>query len=175
MPDEELHRAAPETAWQWGPKLSATTQARRLGAEAGISAGLAAVLPVDLGAWYNFTAIKEGGAVLLTKAPVRHERFYYESPFKAWVRDNAAGLVAKREEVLEFGLWIVTSTWTTDECAINVWNGVGKGVNVGFKTGVVEIGELAPAGEWWEDGSDAGWIRAKAFDVRCFACCLRSS
>lgn len=162
---EELHRASPETALQWGPKISETTKAHRLSAEAGISAGLAAALPVDLGAWYNFSSVREGGAVLLTKAPVRHERFYYESPFKAWVRQNAVNVVTKRKEVLESGLWIVTSTWTTDECAINVWNGVGKGVNVGFKTGVVEIGELAPSGEWWENGSDGGWIRAKALEV----------
>ena len=162
---EELHRAPPEAAVHWGPKISETTRARRLGAEAGISAAWATVLPVDLGAWYSFSSVKEGGAVLLTKAPVRHDRFYYESPFKAWVRQNAAGLVVKRKELLQCGLWVVTSTWTTDECAINVWNGVGKGVNVGFKTGVVELGELAPSGEWWEDGSDAGWIRAKALEV----------
>lgn len=103
--------------------------------------------------------------MLLTKALVKHEMSYYESPLKAWIRENAAVLIAKRNEILEFGLWIVTSTWTTEECAINVWNWVGKEVNVGFKTCVVEIGELAPSGEWWLDGQDGGWIKAKALDV----------
>ena len=162
---ETLSRAPPETVFQWGPKISSSTKAQKLSLEAGISATVAAALPADVGAWYHFSSVKEGGAVLLTKAPLRHERFYYESPFKGWVRENAAKLVETRKEVLEHGLWIVTSTWSTQECAINVWNGAGKGVNVGFKTGIVGIGELAPAGEWWEDGRDGGWIKAKAVDV----------
>lgn len=123
------------------------------------------MVPVDVGAWYIFESVKEGGAVLLTKGEVRHERFYYESPFKDWVRDNAVELAKKRKEVLEYGLWVITSTWVADECAINAWSGAGRGVSVGFKAGVVEIGELAPSGEWWEDGRDGGWIRAKALKV----------
>lgn len=141
-----------------------------MGAQAGIS-GLAATaaatvpLPVEVGAWYQFESVREGGAVLLTKGQVRHERYYYEEPFKKWVRDNAVGLVTRRKEVLEYGLWVVTSTWAAEECAINVWSGVGRGVGVGFRSGVVEIGELAPSGEWWEDGRDGGWVRAKALEV----------
>lgn len=130
--------------------------------------GLAAAMvpvPVDVGAWYQFESVREGGAVLLTKGNVRHERYYYEEPFKKWVRENAVGLVTRRKEVLEYGLWVVTSTWAAEECAINVWSGVGRGVGVGFKSGVVEIGELAPSGEWWEDGRDGGWVRAKALEV----------
>lgn len=74
-------------------------------------------------------------------------------------------LIEKRNEVIEYGLWIVTSTWSAEECAINVWNEAGKGVGVGFKSSAVGFGELAPSGDWYVDGQDGGWLKVKAEEV----------
>jgi hypothetical protein len=162
---ERLERAPSETSIQWGPKISAKTKAHKVGLKAGVSTAVSAVMPFDIGAWYRFSSEGEGGAILLTKSPVRHEKYYYESPFKVWIRDNATLLLKKRTEIVDYGLWIVTSTWSVEECAINVWSETGHGVSVGFKTSAVGLGELAPSGEWHEDGRDGGWLKVKAEEV----------
>jgi hypothetical protein len=163
---ERLKRAPSEKSIQWGPKISSKTKAQKLGLKAAVSAAVATAIPADIGAWYRFTAQEGGGAVLLTKAPLRHEKYYYESPFKGWLRDNATLLLEKRKEILEYGLWIVTSTWSTEECAINVWSEAEHGVGVGFKSSAVGFGEVAPSGDWYEDGQDGGWLKVKAEKVK---------
>ncbi|TAQ87224.1 hypothetical protein B7494_g4456 [Chlorociboria aeruginascens] len=159
---EQLERAPPETSIHWGPKISSKTKAQKVSLKVGLSAAVASAIPLDIGARYHFSSEDEGGAILLTKSPVRHEKYYYESPFKDWVRDNATLLITKRREILEHGLWIVTSTWSSEECAINVWNDAGHGVGVAFKSSAVGFGELAPSGDWFEDAQDEGWLKVKA-------------
>jgi hypothetical protein len=162
---EKLQRAPLETNIEWGPKASENVKARKIELSAGISSTIAAAMPAELAAWYNFSTSMSGGAILLTIPPVTHERFYYESPFKAWIRENAEALIKRRNEILEFGLWIVTSTWSTSECAINVWDESRKGVNVGFNTSVVAVGELGPAGVWQANVKNGGWVKYKAANV----------
>jgi hypothetical protein len=163
---ERLERAPPEKSIQWGPKISSKTKAKKLGLKAAVSAAVATAIPIGIGTWYRFTSQEEGGAVLLTKTPLRHEKYYYESPFKGWIRDNATLLVEKRKEILEYGLWIVTSTWSTEECAINVWSEAEHGVGVGFKSSAVGFGEVAPSGDYYEDDQDGSWLKIKAEKVR---------
>lgn len=162
---EELQAAPVDATARWGPKISESAEARKVALSAGISAAVAAAIPADLSAFYAFESSNAGGAVLLTAPPITHRKFYYESPFKGWVRDNAARVVEKRKEVLRYGLWVVTSTWATDECAINMWTDAGKGVEVGFRTSMIEIGELGPSGGWWADGRQGGWVKIKAAEV----------
>ena len=162
---EQLQAAPTDSSPHWGPKVSDSTVARKVELSAGISAAAATVLPADLGAWYAFESSKGHGAVLLTAPPVTHQRFYHESPFKGWVRENAAKILEKRSEILDHELWIVTSTWATEECAINMWTEVGKRVEVGFRSSVVGIGELGPSGNWQESSKDGGWVKIKAAEV----------
>lgn len=162
---EELQAAPVDATARWGPKISESAKARKVALSAGISAAVAAAIPADLSAFYAFESSNAGGAVLLTAPPITHRKFYYESPFKGWVRDNAVKLVEKRKEVLRYGLWIVTSTWATENCAINMWTDAGKGVEVGFQTSVIELGELGPSGGWWADGRQGGWVKIKAAEV----------
>lgn len=58
---EELHRAPPESVFQWGPKISENTNAQKVSFNAGISAGLAAALPVGIGTWYKFSSSRRIG------------------------------------------------------------------------------------------------------------------
>lgn len=104
-----------------------------------------------------FSTDKAEGAVLLTVPPVVHERYYYESPFKKWMKTNAAAILKRRPEVKEYGLWIITSTYATKACAINMWKEGGYRVEIGFLAKAVGIGELGPSGEWMKDARLEGW------------------
>jgi hypothetical protein len=156
---------APSESFTWGPKISSSTKALKSSLDVGLSSLVTTAIPADLGAWYKFESTRDGGAVLLTKGEIKHERFYYESPFKQWVRDNAVRLIQERPEILEQGFWIVTSTWSVERAALNCWKENGRTVGVGFKAGVVGIGEVAPSGEWVTGGGSEGWVGVESKEV----------
>lgn len=112
-PLENLPPLAKPEHQTWGPKLGKTTHGREIGLEAGISEPLllgTTGVPLGLGACFRFESEASCGAILMTSDPVVHERFYHESPFKRWVVANAKRLLAEREELKEYELWVVTST-----------------------------------------------------------------
>ena len=74
--DEQLERAPADRNVLWGPKVSSKTKTASVKLEGKLSEAAAAAVPVDVGAWYRFTTAEDGGALLLTKPPVRHERYY---------------------------------------------------------------------------------------------------
>ncbi|KAI9695007.1 MAG: hypothetical protein M1822_000624 [Bathelium mastoideum] len=122
---------------------------------------LAGVPLVGVGSCFRFETSTSNASVLLVNGAVSHRRYYHEAPFKDWVAANAKRILEERPEVREYGLWVVTSTWSAAEAAINCWSGRQKGVDVGFNVNVVEIGELAPKGSWYHAGGSDGWIRVK--------------
>jgi hypothetical protein len=159
----------------WGPKLGLKTHSHQVNLQAGLSQTLlaAAGTPISLSSHFRFESEESSGAVLVTSAPIVHERFYHETPFKAWVVANAGRLLAERSELRKCALWVVTSTWAAEEVAVNCWRNCRKAVDVGFQVGVVEVGEVAPTGSWVDCGAAAGWLRARGDDVSFFvACCL---
>jgi hypothetical protein len=169
LPDDLPAMAAPEDH-TWGPKLGTTTSVRQIDLTAGISQNVllaAAGVPLSLGSCYQFENKESTGAVLITGSPIRHERFYHETPFKKWVASNAKRLLTERAELKDHALWVITSIWTAEEAAVNCWRERHRAVNVGFNVGFVEIGELAPKGGWVDSGSAEGWIRVKGDEV-CF-------
>ncbi|KAJ6082737.1 hypothetical protein N7499_007611 [Penicillium canescens] len=150
----------------WGPKLGLKTHSHQINLQAGLSQTLLAIAgaPISLSSHFRFESEESSGAVLVTSAPIVHERFYHETPFKAWVVANAGRLLAERGELRECALWVVTSTWAAEEVAVNCWRNCRKAVDVGFQVGVVEVGEVAPTGNWVDCGAAAGWLRARGDD-----------
>ena len=128
---------------------------------------LATALPVNLSAAYAYSTEKANGAVLLTAPAVVHERYYFESHFKKWVKENAKILMQKRPEVKDYGFWIVTSTFATKLCEINMWKTGGKGVKVGFAAKALGVGEAGPSGEWRHGGKEDGWNEYGNLEVNC--------
>lgn len=153
---EELQKAPRENI-KWGPKTAEFVKVKKISLSAGIDSALATALPVNLSAAYAYSTETANGAVLLTAPPVVHERYYFESHFKKWVKENAKILMQKRPEVKDYGFWIVTSTFATKLCEINMWKTGGKGVKVGFAAKAVGIGEAGPSGEWKHNGKEDGW------------------
>lgn len=162
---EPLQRAPTDSHIEWGPKASRNINSRKAEFSAGVSPALATVLPANASAHLTFYNSTTGGALLLTTPPITHERLYHETPFKRWVHNNAVELVRQREELLEYGLWIVLSTHTTSDCAIHVWDDAQKTVDVGFDVSVDAVGELGPAGGWTIGRGDGGWERYTATGV----------
>lgn len=162
---EQIQRAPTETNIQWGPLTSENVKSRSVDMSGGISPALATALPVNLSAELVFSNSKSGGALLITAAPIVHERLYHESLFKNWVTQNSERLVNDRSEIFEYGLCVVTKTWATEECAIHIWNEAGKEVKVGFDAGVDVIGQAGPGVGWSVNNRDGGWTRYKASEV----------
>lgn len=110
-----------------------------------------------MSAVYAYSTTKVTGAILLTSAPITYERYFHASLFKNWVKQNALAILAGWPEVKKHDLWVVTSTFSTKKCAINMWNGHGKGVKVGFTSDVLGIGSAGPSGDWLRSQTDEGW------------------
>lgn len=158
-PAEALQLATPDSRIEWGPKASRNIHAHHTGLKAGISPTLATVLPADVSAHFTYSNSTAGGALLLTTPPITRQRYYYETPFKRWVHDNAEKLVHRREEITKYGMWIVCSTYATRDCAIHLWDERSREVDVGFEVGVNGVGELGPAGGWKLGSAEGGWER----------------
>jgi len=157
---------APEETQTWGPKLGRQTTCHRIDLKQSVSLTAAVGVPVGVGSCFRFESSDTSGSVLLVKGPVVHRRYYHESPFKRWIGANAKAILKARPEVIEYGLWVVTSTWAANEVAVNCWNEQRRGVDVGFDVGVVEIGELAPKGGWFHAGEADGWVKVEGSEVR---------
>jgi hypothetical protein len=119
-------------------------------------------IPVTASAAYSYSTESTVGAILLTTPPITHERYYHESTFKNWVKKNASVIFQGWPEVKKHDLWIITSTYATKKCAINMSYKGKRCFNVGFSAKVVGIGEAGPSGEWHRDQADEGWVEYTA-------------
>jgi len=124
-------------------------------------------IPVNVGALYTFQSSKDFGAILMTKDPVIRNFTYGDRSFREWGKQNSSTIFSRWPDVKDYGLIIVTSTHTTTQADINTWEDKQKSVSVGFKTGVVEVMEVAPSSNWYTASSDNGWITTKSSKVRC--------
>jgi hypothetical protein len=163
-PSDKLVRA-PSEPQTWGPRLGTQTTCREIGLHQSASLAALTGVPLGTGSCFRFESSTSAGAVLLVDGAVSHHRYYYEAPFKEWIVANAKSILKDRPEVRDYGLWVITSTWSAAEASINCWSGTQKGVDVGFNFKVVGIGEVAPKGGWHHAGESEGWIRVKGNEV----------
>ncbi|KAF9554916.1 hypothetical protein CPC08DRAFT_151865 [Agrocybe pediades] len=153
--EDEIEKAPVEDGIKWGPKTSSNVRAKKISLSAGVDS--ISGIPVGVSAAYSYSVDKDVGALLLTKAPIVHEHYYHTSPFKNWCRSNALSILKRWPEVKRHGLWIVTSTYTTQKCGINMWSSHGKSIEVGFSADIAGIGSIGPSTEWHRSRTDEGW------------------
>jgi hypothetical protein len=156
----QFHRA-PSDKRAWGPKLCGQVKQQKIDLEAGASL-LPAGIPADIGALYRYSSTGGFGAVLMTQSPVVKEFVYGATAFRLWCKENSAAILQKWPDVRERGLIIVTSTYTTPFAMMNAWVDKEKEFSVGFRAGVVEIGEVGPSTTWYTSNSEGGWVSAAA-------------
>lgn len=106
------------------------------------------------------------GAVLVMKNPVVRSSIDDGDFLDRWFKENQRLFPEIRSAVREHGVWLVTTTYTTKEIALNVWQDKDKVVKLGFSAGIDGIVNLEPSIERGEkrhaDGSFT--YRAKVCD-----------
>lgn len=157
-PREPLERSPPERIIRWTPRTSSRVTQKLLGFSVGAGA-LATGLPVDASIALEYKTSGNCGAVIISSSPVVRQAYYYQSPFKKWVADNASILLHGRlaEDVKKFGLFVVTQTFATKKCALTAWRNPETKVHFGFGAGVSGLAELSPQVEWYAGSSESGW------------------
>ena len=90
----------------------------------------------------------------MTEPNVWRQWYYFDRPFEAWVKKNEQKLLQIRPELLDYGLWMIKSTYSTRSCALNAWMDKGRSLYVGFQATTVIGGEVAPSGTWYKSSSD---------------------
>ncbi|KAF9523335.1 hypothetical protein CPB83DRAFT_863086 [Crepidotus variabilis] len=153
--EQEPERAPLENGIKWGPQMSTDTKASKLNMKGGVAPQPG--IPVNASAIYEYSSSKDIGAILLTTPPITHDRFYFSTPFKNWVKKNAQAILKNYPDVQEHQLWVVTSVYMTKSCAINMWNGHDKNFTVGFSVDAMGAGEAGTGFEWHHSQKDEGW------------------
>lgn len=105
-------------------------------------------IPAGISSLYEYDALDEHGAMLMTKPPVIKQALYRDEPIKQWAKQNAIKIKEEWPEVATDGLFIVTSTFSTSEACTNMLKTKGQKVTIGFSANVVGIGEIAPSANW---------------------------
>lgn len=152
---------APSDERAWGPKMSGRMNQRKVDLDVGASM-LPAGIPADIGALYKYSTRDGFGAILMTEGPVVKEFIYGTTPFRQWCKANSETILRKWPDVRDRGLIIVTSAYTTRHAMINAWSETEKEIAIGFRAGVIEIGEVAPSTAWYTSNGDSGWVTSKA-------------
>ncbi|MCJ1246416.1 hypothetical protein MMC30_003623 [Trapelia coarctata] len=164
-PSEELQADHDKRKVVWGPKCSVGVKGAKVDVEVGVSANGQGI-PAEAKAVFKYSTSTGFGAILLTAPPMVKKAYLYESPFQQWVKQNVQQIDQLRgPEVRQYGLWIVTSTWSTSQCSINAWKQASKEVVVGFKARVFGE-EFGPEGQWFEDEMDTDWTHYSGDDER---------
>jgi len=95
-------------------------------------------------------------AVLLTTYPVTKERYIQDAGMDQWVLENAS-LIEKYDDVKTYGLWIVTQTYSTPACAINVSTAMGSEIVVSFDAKAPVVAGASANTKWYTDRRDTNW------------------
>ncbi|ORX98754.1 hypothetical protein BCR34DRAFT_445335, partial [Clohesyomyces aquaticus] len=152
--DEDL-AWAPEKEMQWGPLTSRQVQQRDI--SLAIEAPVPAVVPLNAGIDSGYKKSEEFGAVLVTHGPVTHSRIRGEKMFEDWVKQNENEFPKWRPEVKQYGLRVVTNTYSVKKMSLNVWQGRSRSVKLSFAAGVEGLANLEPGIEFGEGSWNDGW------------------
>ncbi|KAL5584352.1 hypothetical protein FOVSG1_013741 [Fusarium oxysporum f. sp. vasinfectum] len=124
--------------------------------------------PINVGTDNAYRNSNTLGAVLVMKNPVVRSSIDDGDFLDRWFKENQRLFPEIRSAVREYGVWLVTTTYTTKEIALNVWQDKDKVVKLGFSAGIDGIVNLEPSIERGEkrhaDGSftyRAKWTTGK--------------
>ncbi len=123
--------------------------------------------------YYTYTTSKKVGAILMCSNPVKKEMYWDKGRFTEWAKKNAQKIFENHIDAKKRGFFIVTTTFTASEIALNASVSEGKEVSIGFKATVVDVGEISPSSEWYSGEAASGWIYSKVCELFSMAvtCC----
>jgi hypothetical protein len=121
-------------------------------------------LPVDFKTQIKYSTNNDFGAVLVTAPPIHFDRFYNESPFKTWFNENVKALLSGfyAAELKKYGLFVITQTYSTEQCCLISWSSSSQEVSLGFDVEAPGILTLGPHTSWSSGSNANGWNHYKA-------------
>lgn len=166
---------APSRTSTWDKISTDSETANSLGVEGGLSGALSAA-PVDVSAEAKNKWGKTGKAALITKNIIFEEGFEDAptGPVHDWIKANAKALTKGkwRMEIADHGLWIISRTWSTNECQIKMESAHSRDTSGGFSVGATGIAKGGANASSSAKSNSEGWTTYTASEV-CI-CILRS-
>ena len=115
-------------------------------------------IPAGADAHVKYKSSKSFGAVLIPRNPVELTAYNDETAFTQWLESNKMLLYRKHaRELKQYGLWIITATYTAQECSINAWLDKDKEATVSVKLKAAMLGELGDTVDWTDKLTDKDW------------------
>ncbi|KAK1979859.1 hypothetical protein LZ30DRAFT_595962 [Colletotrichum cereale] len=138
--------AAPEHLL-WGPKHSNSVNSRRIGGSIGANCTVAA--PVEASATVIFESGSDESAVLATESPVHRYRLGDESIALQWMEDNTSEMLRRHKgPIKKHGVWIVTKTYSTRQCAVAIMTSKSSAVEISLTANARGLLTLGPTSSW---------------------------
>ncbi|KIX95202.1 uncharacterized protein Z520_09118 [Fonsecaea multimorphosa CBS 102226] len=155
-PTEPLERAPSLKIAGWGPRT--TESVKRNVLDGGVELTNAG-LPVEASVKVEYLSDSGFGAILLTSSPITREGYYFDSPFRTWIKANSKALLEgpRGTDIAKYGIVVVTQTFSTKKAGITAWGRSGHGAYVGFSSGTLGVGSLQANCGWFTGNSASGW------------------
>ncbi|KAJ6284629.1 hypothetical protein J3E71DRAFT_211620 [Bipolaris maydis] len=146
-PTKQLNLMEP-TVCTWKKKVVEKNEGHGFGVTSEVS-GLAAQAPVDVGANAAVRSTAKAGAGVVVSPNVVYKTFDTRAPkiIGDWMKHNMENLSTQhKQQIAEFGVWVITATWVTEKCDIAMWNKTGNKIDAGFNVGATNIGKIGLKG-----------------------------
>jgi hypothetical protein len=141
---------------RWGPLKSSHVVDTSINLSADIDTE-ALGLPDDIGGVVKYHTGADFGAVLMCDNEVVAEGYEIRNPFKEWLKENAKRLVKNHPDLRDYGVCVVTGTYSSTDIHITAWDNPHNEVALGFKTGATAIGSINPEISWLRGRSSSHW------------------
>jgi hypothetical protein len=152
----------------WKTVSSGSEAEASFGLTGGLSGALTAV-PVDVSINAKNKSGSTGKAALITTSVVKNERFAGGAgpSIAAWVKENAKALVKSKygDDIKDYGLWAIHTTWSTPECAITMKSGYSRDTSAGMDVGGTGVGKIGASGSSLKRLESEGWRTYEAKEV----------
>lgn len=160
---------APSKTSTWETTSSGSEAEHSFGLEAGVSGALSAA-PIDVSAEAKNKWGKTGKAALITKNIIVEDSFAQlpRATIGDWIKANAKAIVQSqyREEIAEYGLWVISRTWSTDECQIKMESAHSRDTSGGLNVGATGIAKGGASASTSMKSNSEGWATYTASEVR---------
>lgn len=115
-------------------------------------------LPVGADGHVQYKSDTKFGAILIAQKPITLTSYNDETLFQAWLRVNRARLCSLYgTELRRYGLWLVTTTYTSPRASINAWQDKDKDANMSVKVKANMVGDLGGDLDWMDKTTDKDW------------------
>ncbi|KAE8345556.1 hypothetical protein BDV24DRAFT_108506 [Aspergillus arachidicola] len=149
------------TEYTWKTKSSGIEAETSFGLKGGLSGLLAAAAPVEAEVNVSNERGSSGTAALLTPEPVKNQRLEggSSSLIRDWVKKNGKLLMKSRygDEIRDYGLWVIHTTWSTPECAIKMESAFHRNTSAGLDVGATDVGKIGGSGSSLKKLESKGW------------------